>query len=364
MVTTKSLHTLNARGHLMLEVVRQQFSLTPERMQLEIQAIRQDVEDALALKGIKYEELRNALVPRRDRREIALVFDTLAIESDWYGFTVFERLLPLFDKKSSHSVLVGDYLDSGGMDQASLHRAMSGAVKLNREVHFRHSTQFFIVYINNLTDEMVTRFNEGFAGWAGYIGYADTTYHSLFKWLLSTMLMNVFLKHRSIILQGHEDDVPNTVDSNMCGYPFEAFGYVNRSIQDYLNGIMLSYKIEAPVFPGSGTDIEFSLNAVSSTPLPLETFSVRVDEAKATYIKTLKAGSAESAGLEAVSAQELSTLITARISQSYIYNLVYDAEHKVTRFNVMIELPRGPTRLLAALAYEPQHKVLRLLTLF
>lgn len=368
MAETKPIYTLNARGNIFLEVVRDQFKLPPELMVRQIQGLRQLVVDALALKGLKYEDLKTALIPDRKRREIALIFDTLAIKSDWYGRSVFERLIPLFDKRSNHSVLVTDYSDRGAGQQV-MYDAMTEAVEFRRDVDWKHSSQFYIVYINNLTPAMIQRFDEGLRGWKGYVGIADTTYASVFKFLISMMAVNVFVKVGRVILQGHEDDVPNDEDCNMCGYPFEKSGYTCRSIQSILKGTMLSYKIERPVMEGFEVDTEMSLNAVSTTPLPLRDFTVEVEEAKIGYLSSEKAGSLEKAGLRHITSDRLAALIKERISASYIYNMAYDETRDVTKFNVIIEVPpvskgSSPTRLLAALEYQPERKNLRLITLY
>jgi hypothetical protein len=366
MITTKPLHTLNARGNVMLEVVRDYFKLPPEQMFREIQALRYSVEEALAFKGIRYDELKTALVPDRQRKEMALVFDTLVIKDSWYGLPVFRRLIPLFSKNSNHSVLAGDYIDTGA-GQKLLFEAMREAVTLTRNVDYKHSSQFYIIYINNLTDAMLAGFHKGLLGWEAYVGYADTTYASRFKTLLSTMLVNAFIKHRRFILQGHEDDRPNTEDVNMSGYPFEDYGYVCRSVQAQLEGTLLSYKIERPVFPGFESDTEFSLNAISPNPQPLQDFTIQVEEAKLGYLKSAKFGSIAKAGLEKITADQLAGLIRSKIVASYIYNMSFDETHSVAKFNVIIELPRpdngGQIRLLAAMEYKPDSKTLRLITL-
>ena len=350
----KPIHTLNARGNIMLEVMRDHFGLKPHHMQREIQAMRHTLEELLAKKGISYDKLKSALVPDRKRREIALVFDTMSIESSCYGREVFEKIIPLLEKKSNHSILVGDYLDRPGQaDQ--LFSAIEEAVQLRRSVEFNHPTQFFIVYLNNLTDAMVRRFDDGLTGYRAYVGYADTTYASMFKFYLSTMLVNLCVKHGAVIIQGHEPDRDESEDVNMSGYPFEESGFTCRSISSDLEGILLTYKIERPAFPGFEVDTEFALNAISLQPMPLNDFSVEVEEAKLAYVKANKSGSVERAGLEAISAAELAALIKAKISGNYIYSLEFKEEYNVAQFNVILELPSAlsskPTRLLAGLEY-------------
>ena len=77
---------------------------------------------------------------------------------------------------------------------------------------------------------MVGRIDNGLASWEAYVGFADTTFGSIFKFLLSSMLVNICLKAGRIIIQGHEDDRSADENVNMSGYPFEENGYVCRSI--------------------------------------------------------------------------------------------------------------------------------------
>jgi hypothetical protein len=366
MTPTKPIHTLNARGHVMLEVMRDYFKLSPARMQREIQGMRLKLEEELSKKGISYARLKSALVPDRKRREIALVFNTLSIESGWYGYEIFQQVIPLLDKKGNHSILHGDYLDRPGQAE-QIFSAFEEAVQLRRSVEFRHPTQFFIVYLNNLTEAMVCALDRGLSGYEPYVGYADTTYASRFKFYLSTMLSNLCVKHGSIIIQGHEPDRDDNEDVNMSAYPFEESGYTCRSVNSDLEGVLLSYKIERPVIPGFEVDTEFGLNAISTSPLPLDDFEIEVQEARLEYVKANKTGSVERAGLEAITAAELAELIKAKISASYIYNLEFLHEHNVAKFNLILELASSsdePTRLLAALEYRPEQKSLKLLTLF
>lgn len=363
----QSIHTLDARGHLMLELVRDHFKLPPERMRKEIQGLHSSVVEALGAKGIRYEKLKTALVPDRKRREVAFVFDTLEIEDSWYGGMIFRHLFPLFQKDSNHSVLAGDYIDTGA-GQDALFRAFAEAVACVREVEYRHSSQFYVVYVNNLTDNMAVQIHEGLSDCPGYVGLADTTYSSPFKTLLSMMLVNAFLKHRSFIIQGHEDDRPNSEDVDMYGLPAEENGYVCRSVQSMLFGPLLSYKIERPVFPGFEVDTEMSLNSISDEPLPLSDFDIEVGDARVAYLKSEKAGVLEKAGLENVTSDQLAELVAAKVQASYIYNLSYVEEHDVAKFNVMLEIPRPQDgkslRLLAALKYKPASKSLQLVTLY
>ena len=367
MTAIKSLHTLNARNNVMLEVMRDYFNLGPRQMFRVIQEMRYSVEEVLGKKGIKYDNLRSALVPAQDRREIALVFDTTAIDADLYGLEVMKQVIPLFDENGNHSVLLGNCLEPSSYKE-ELVEAFRQAVELRCGVHFQHPTQFFIVYINNLTKHMVECFDNNLSQYCGYAGLVDMTYGSMFKFYLSTILANSFIKHGKIILQGHEPDRDAKDDVNMSGYPFEESGYACRSISNDLMGVLLSYKIERPVYQGFEVDTEFALNAVVDAPVNISEFEFEVKEKKLEYIIKRKLGPRKRANLEDISSEQLSALIKAKIQKNYIYDLCFNAEYNIIKFNVILELPaRGDPpaiRLLATLGYQPNRKKLRLITSF
>ena len=91
-------------------------------MFLELNGLLTETEAILASKGIRYADLRTALVPQRDRREIALLFDTLDLRQSYgsYGLLIHKAITPLFPKESNHTVLEGDHVgndDYVGNDQ-------------------------------------------------------------------------------------------------------------------------------------------------------------------------------------------------------------------------------------------------------
>ncbi len=188
------------------------------------------------------------------------------------------------------------------------------------------------------------------------------------KTYLSAVLTNTYFQHNETIILGHEDDRPNDEDTNLIGYPFEDFGYRVVSLQSQYADLFLSYKIERPVLPGFEVDTEMSLNAISENVLPINDFSVGLEEAKHNYLKTEKLGKLEKAGIANISRDDLAEMVRANVAASYIYNLTYLPEHRVIKFNVMLEVPRAdggyPTKLLVALEYEPTKKNLRVITLY
>jgi hypothetical protein len=363
--TMESIHTLEARGNVMLEAMRDYFKLSPAIMRREIQAMHRATQQILAEKGISYTELRSALVPSIDKHEAGFLFDSKCIESPWYGLEVARAILPLFEKRASQSVLCGDLI---GDDQNFIYEMLKDYLVLSRSFEFVPGSALHCVYINNLSDASLQRFHTELSKYEPYIGFIPGTYASRAKTYLSTILAHIFLKFRNKVIMGHEDDRSNEENVNVIGFPFEEYGYKVVSLQSSYFGLFLSYKIERPVYEGFQVDTQMALMAMSDHLVLLEECEVLVEEAKHAYLTLEKAGKLEKAGVASLGRDDLAALIKSKIAASYIYSLSYLPEHNVTKFNLMLEIPRVdggyPTRLLAALEYLPSKKVLRVITLY
>jgi hypothetical protein len=357
--------TLEARDSVMLEVMASYFDLSPEAIRAEIgQAHRLTIE-AIAAKGVPYGRLRNALVPRRDRLERAFLFDTDRIDQGWYGLAVAEALIPLIPRQLSCSIQLGDLIID---DQDLAFELLRRHVVPHRRVELGNTNQIYCVYLNNLTPTMADAITAGLEDYTGFAGHVDTSVSSPFKDWLSLTLVDGYLKYRGLILNGHEDDVPDSEDLNLKGWPWEPSGYAVRSIRDMYFHLLLGYKIERRVLPAARTDTNFALISISGRALDLADLEVEVDEAKGRYIREKHGSGLARAGLGQVGAEELGTIIKEKIEDSYIYNLRHDVEHDASLFNIMLEVSApdgGPvTRLLAGLEYLPESESLKLVTLF
>ena len=140
----QEIHTLNARGNSLLQAVRDHLDLSPPQMLSEIQSMREQLVNALKVKGIDYINLRGALVPDHKKLEVALIFDSTACKSETYGREVFARVIPLLNHESQNSILAGDYIGENE-HQKLLQKAFNDEVRPVRKVNFRHSDQFYII---------------------------------------------------------------------------------------------------------------------------------------------------------------------------------------------------------------------------
>lgn len=347
----------------MLEVMRSHFKLSPSQMRQEIAALHKQTVEVLRQKGVDYGALRSGLAPVLNRHEAAFIFDSSAVKSSWYGREVFGQVLPLLEPASTQSLLCGDLL---GRDQEFIFEVLQESLILSRSLNFRHGTLLFAVYLNNLSEGTLARMHSALSSYLAYVGHIPTTFGTRAKTYLSTCLVNVGLKVKKLMVLGHEDDRSNSENVNLPGLPFEDAGYRVISLQESLEGIFLSFKIERPVFPGFEADSEISLNAISEDVLSLRECEVYIEPAKHGYLLTEKAGKLHKARLADFSREKLQAVIRRKLSANYIYNMDFLEEHAVMKFSLMIEIDREegyPTRLAAAFEYLPRDRRVRLITL-
>jgi hypothetical protein len=325
--------TLDARGNFLLKLFQDHFELSNQQMRQEITRLHDQTTSILKKKGIDYKKLKNALIPIHNRNEIALIFETQKIGSNWYGLEVAKMYIPLLEKKTTQSILCGDLI---GRDQQLIKSILDIFLNKSREYTFIHGTGFYCIYINNLSDQMIQNIHEGLKEYDSYVGFIDTTHSNIAKTYLSISLVNCFLKFGNQVITGHEDDVPNMENVNMLGYPFEEWGYEYLSMQSHYYDLFLSYKIEREVTKDEQSDIEISLLSVSNQFIPLDECTIYLEEAKHEYLKSKKGKQLSKAQIEDFERVDLEKLIQSKISSNYIYNMEFLSQHDVVKFNILI----------------------------
>ena len=200
-----------------------------------------------------------------------------------------------------------------------------------------------------------------------FIGEAVTN-SCYMKTYASMLLCNAFIKSKNKIIMGHEEDVDESENINMFGYPFEENNYKCFSIPEPYFGLFLSYKIERKEYKGFEKDILFSLNAVSRSIFGIDDFEILIEESKLKYLLERKKGKFKKGCMLDINVKELEKLIRSKIKDNYIYNMEYDEEHHTTKFNIQIEIIAGDTgeilKFLVSLEYIPEQKILRVITMY
>lgn len=360
------IHTLNARGNVMLPVLREHFSWTDAQTFREIQRFHQDLLSILKAKGIDYALLRSALTPQQAKHEAAFLFDEQRCDNEFIpGVECADALFKLLDRETTHSILGGELID---IKDEIARKLLGNAAVIAKDLDFKHPCFCYILYVNNLSQEAINTIHHGLKPHKAYLGYVPCTYASLAKTFISMSLLNLVVKHKNTVILGHEDDRPNTEDCNLHSHDYTALGLKLKSIQSVYFSTFLSYKPERMLLEESDDDLEIALRSMSKEVAPLVDFEVFIEDGKFNkYLKTKKLGKLERAGIADITKAELEDAISKKLRTNYLYNLewVDEPTHQLSKFNIMLEFPRAggfPERLLVSFEYKPAEKVLRLLT--
>jgi hypothetical protein len=355
--------TLEARSNILLEVITEYFNLTESQVFHEIRSNASRLRQLLRRKGIEYLDLQHALVPTTDRADRAFLFDWTKFSDAWYGGQVMHCLLPALDKRSLRSILAGDWIarlrPQAALREPNLPLEPPAGVDRVQQL----PDTLYVVYLNNLTRPMVSAIDTAFAVLPAYVGSLDMTYTSLFKVLLSGMLVRDFVQYKDVALMGHEDDRDDDEDYALKRYDFTGFGYKVRSVPSALYGMLLSYKIERPVFDFDLGDSQFSLNAMTPTPRALIDCEVVVEPAKLGYLQANKASSLKRAGLAGLDGAAVAERIRKKLTGNYIYNLAYSESFSALKFNIVLENDKI-ARSMCSLKYVPQEQRVKVITFF
>lgn len=363
-----SIHTLNARGNVMLPVLRGHYDWSDAQTFLEIQRFHRDFLDILRNKGIDYASLRSSLTPQPAKHEAAFLFDEQRCDNTFIpGVECADALFSALDGNTTHSILGGELIDDRDeIARALLHRSAVVA----KDLDFSHPCFCYVLYVNNLSEASVAAIDRELRAHKAYLGYVPCTYASLAKTFVSMHLVNLVIKQGNTVILGHEDDRPNSENYNLHLHDYTAIGLKLKSIQSIYFGTFLSYKPEWMLLEETDDDLEIALRAMSMEIAPLTEFSVVIaDDKFEKYLKTEKLGKLENAGLAGLTKAELEVAIREKLRMNYMYNMewVDEPTHRLSKFNIMLEFPITggyPERMVVALEYRPTDRVLRLLTVF
>lgn len=365
-MSNKTIFTLESRENFYLEVMKENFKLSDKQMYDAIQqAFNHFIENLHSKKRIDYKALRNVLTPNINKKEIALVFDSSKIKSVWYGYEVFDKVIPIFDKKTKHSILSGDLIINQNFyywKEIFFEELIS-----EKNTDFLNINDCYIVYINNLSNTLFNKFHDQLSSYEPYIGFIDTTSQTNLKTILSFILCKVAIVDEKEIILPYEDEDWET-DINTQGLPFDKNNFSIKSVPSLYYDLFLSYKIEREDIKGYSLDTQIALNAITPIVKDLEKLNIEIEDSKFDYLKTAKEGKLKKAQLENYSIKDFEKLIKEKIKDNYIYEMSELREFNVIKFNVIIELEvlysKENVKCQVTLHYQPEENKLKLITFF
>lgn len=364
--------TLNAKDNIIFPIMKSTFKLSEVAMYRNIEMMYEELLARLRKKGVAYESLKGALIPNQDKDkfETCFVFDSFKIKDNYYGRQIFSKLIPLMDKKSTYSILCGDYIDTSKKNnsQQTLDKWLRKVLTVVNTTDFKHSSQYYLVYFNRLTRGQRQVFIDGLSNEEWFVGYTDVTHQSGFKSYISRILAHSYVKQGRNIIASHPADCLDAENINMRDYPFEEnqFNFISINEESYLP--FLSYKIESVLLDKE--DVMFSLNALSPKVVRLNRIKVIVESNKWNdYLfkdENPKREIMHALGYSIKEKRRFQREIKKKIASNYIYNLEIDRTHNILKFNVCTEhktIHNRYRRTMVSLEYIPKRRRLRLITI-
>lgn len=365
-MATETIYTLNARDNIFFDIL-DDYQADREFLYKEINNTFKDFISILVKKNVKYQDLKNCLIPSSKKNEIAYVFDISKVESNLYGFDIFCNLVPLFPKQSCNSVLSGDFVGENNQKEFLRDLFLKHIKSVREIINYQYHNQFYLIYINNLTDKMVQTINDGLKNYTPYIGYFDLAYSSILKTWISFILPSSFIKYNTTIITANPE-IEDSDDITECNYSFEENGYKCTSIPSLYFSLFLCYKIERQVYKGYENDTKISINTISKNVLDISDFHLIIEGNKLKHLLNEKNDNLKRAGIVNLTKNEIELLINSKIKSNYIYNLTFLEQYKTIKFNIIIEKKRIDAdklmKLVVVLEYKPATQILRLITMY
>jgi len=317
----------------------------------------------LATRQVDYAELKNALIPTSDGRQVVFLYDWLNDDSWNYAVAMAERYLPHLRVDIKTSVFQGDLL-GGHMPvsafDAALVRAHGNSVNWQTQ---------FAVYFSNLRDGDVAAIHVALLAEPRYSGYIDVSIASAIRDYLACTIPALWVLAGRTVLLNHGGDDPFVSDEDPIGFDLPSYGYTVVSLVDSYFVAFLDYKIEARDAQGSAEDRILCLAATSGELVNVETATIVVPSAKLDqYLlrEPNKLSLMTSIGLQDVTPDELARVIRDKLAQSYIYDFRF-APDGTPLFAIAAEFekPDGTmTRRLIALKYDAISSAISLVSMY
>ena len=340
------IYTFNNVGNVLYSVAKESFKMSDKQVYDMIQQEFVRMKKRLKQKGIEYENLKKALVPNaeKSRHEICLIFDKTLIKSTCYGKMIFEKLIPLLDKKSVYSILVGDYIDNEyTYSQNFLFKAMNEVVTVCNDSTFLDIQQYYLIYLSNIGNEEIDNIIKTLTKSCEFYGYAYLDHNSVFKSYLSRILISECIKYKNYIISSHPNDYDDSENVKMKPFPYDENGFSFISVNEESYEPFLHYKIES-IIPDP-EDIEFCFNALFPKFDSIEKLNLVISDDKYfNYLitdKTGKDGILSSLGFDESNKEKFEKEVYEKIRKNYIYNLDYLEDHNVYKFNICIEFRKN-----------------------
>lgn len=362
-----NIHTLDTRSYVYWDVFSKFLKKT--NMKKELTSSYNELLKETKKRNIDYSKLRNMLTPQRDRFELCLFFDSEQIDNSFYGSVVFNKYFPLIEKCNNVCVFEGDLIGDN-KDQDFLVELMNKHLFLNKNIDFKHSNQFFIVYINNLSKASFNNIILNLLETTFFVGCMDATFGNRLKDYISLVIgQSYFIHNNNIVVPIPDTEYYCEEDYNNFPYSITDSSLSITTLPETVYNSFLRFKIVRSSYSFDKDDQIYSLNLLSDNPIPIDDFSIRIDEEKFEYlVNSKKIDSLNNLGLGEVTLPILKNIIKASLNINYIFNISFYENTDTMKFNIPIDIVIEEMdiyrRFVVSFEYLINEKQLRLITFF
>lgn len=364
-------YAFDTRDLIIWDILKNHFKLDNDQIYNAIEGVFKPMIERLKEIGVPYEKLKNVLTPQIDKMEICFVFDSLKIENTSYGSAIFKELIPLIGNIEKTAMFYGDLIGPNTREgQKAVREIMRQSIHFNTALNYKNSSQYFLVFFNNISSAKLAIIDRGLKNFSFYVGYFDITYSCYFKDIVSSSIGQKCLFYKKIaILPVSEDEEID--DSNPINYSFinyDKYGYKIRNIKGFAYSSFLSFKIQRSHHEFDNDDQIFSLHSVTKEPALIKGFDVKIDEEKYFYLMSDKLGSLKTIGLDAIDINQFRSIIRNNLNTNYIFNMEYNKNYECIKFNTVIDLfseeKRRKKKYLISFQVNNLEKNIRLITMY
>lgn len=294
------------------------------------------------------------------------MFDSNLIDNCFYGTEILENFKIPFEELNNSAVFWGDIVGQSNVSvQDKIFESLSKNIVLFNDLNYIHSSQFFIVYINNLSKKQLNTIIEILKNKDYFIGYIDFTFDSYIKFVVSLQIGQQFILHENKIIQSLIDGDVSGV--NNTGFDFSQTKKNIINIDEYLYLSFLNYKIKRSYFDDDKFDQEISINSVQPDQFNISHYKIIIEDSKFNYLFNEKFGSLSLVCGNDISKEQLVFQISKNINLNYLYNIELN-DYMCLKFNTDIELlnvnSKQKSKILLAFEILKEKEEIRLITLY
>lgn len=362
-----TIHLLNTYDSIFFPVIGGLTNNSPSILQRMAREMHKVVVDQLAVGGIKYTDLRAALTPARDRKQVAFVFDSI-LAGDSYGEEIAKSWLPALRKYGPEktAIMQGDLI---GLPAPLVHSELEKHLVGSEDFTRTSPEMYFVVYFTNLSKNqmtaMATMLKETAAS---YLGYVDCSTWIPLKRAMTLPQFGLRLKNSMIMreIEGY---------SNGQFYPVEENGFKILGIDEHYYDALLTFRLDQGIPAWAAADGDMSLNVLGARNEPVLQMNVRINESRIENLLKNHYQSLESAGLVGLNSGEISASIKEKMGRGLIYNLRFQngtragvpaPENDAYMFTMLTEFPdvEGKIRQFTiSIKYSPETHVGEVVTI-